>query len=36
MLCYHGSDTIADMPKILNPKRPLDFGRGFYLTTSEE
>lgn len=35
MICYHGSDTIVDMPKIIQPKRPLDFGGGFYVTTSE-
>ena len=36
MICYHGSDTIVDMPKILNANRPLDFGGGFYVTTNEE
>ena len=35
MICYHGSDTIVDIPKILEAKRPLDFGGGFYVTTSE-
>lgn len=35
MICYHGSDTIVDIPKILGAKRPLDFGGGFYVTTSE-
>ena len=35
MICYHGSDTIVDKPRILEAKRPLDFGDGFYLTTSE-
>lgn len=35
MICYHGSDTIVDAPRILDPKRPLDFGGGFYVTTSE-
>ena len=34
-ICYHGSDTIVDAPRILNAKRPLDFGGGFYVTTSE-
>lgn len=29
MICYHGSDTVVDMPKILEAKRPLDFGGGF-------
>lgn len=36
MICYHGSDTIIDTPKILEAKRPLDFGGGFYVTTNEE
>ena len=35
MICYHGSDTIVDLPRILEAKRPLDFGGGFYVTTSE-
>ncbi len=34
MICYHGSDTIVDTPKIIESKRPLDFGGGFYATTS--
>lgn len=36
MICYHGSDTIVDIPKILEEKLPLDFGGGFYATTSEK
>ena len=36
MTCYHGSDTIVDAPRILNPRRPLDFGGGFYVTTNEQ
>ncbi len=35
MICYHGSDTVVDVPRILEQKRPLDFGGGFYTTTSE-
>lgn len=35
MICYHGSDVMVDNPKILGSKRPLDFGDGFYTTTSE-
>ena len=35
MLCYHGSDVIVDTPRILEAKRPLDFGGGFYVTTSQ-
>jgi len=36
MICYHGSDTVVDAPRILAAKRPLDFGEGFYVTTSKE
>lgn len=36
MICYHGSDTIVDIPKVLEAKRPLDFGGGFYTTTNKE
>lgn len=36
MICYHGSDIEVIEPKILNNKRPLDFGGGFYVTTNEE
>ncbi len=36
MICYHGSDTIVDAPQILEAKRPLDFGGGFYVTTSKQ
>ena len=36
MLVYHGSDTVIDSPKIIEAKRPPDFGGGFYVTTSEE
>ena len=36
MIVYHGSDTIVETPKILEANRPLDFGGGFYVTTSEE
>lgn len=36
IIVYHGSDTIIDSPKILQPNRPLDFGGGFYVTTSKE
>ncbi|MBQ3150598.1 MAG: DUF3990 domain-containing protein [Clostridia bacterium] len=35
MIVFHGSDTIVDIPRILEAKRPLDFGGGFYTTTSE-
>lgn len=35
MILYHGSDTIVDTPKILEAQRPLDFGEGFYVTSSK-
>lgn len=31
---YHGSNVAVDMPKILPKLRALDFGGGFYLTSS--
>lgn len=31
---YHGSNVTVDMPKILPKLRALDFGSGFYLTSS--
>ncbi len=36
MKLYHGSDVIVDQPEIIKSERPLDFGTGFYLTTSFE
>lgn len=33
MRLYRGTDTIIDNPIILELRRPLDFGDGFYLTT---
>lgn len=33
---YHGSDTIIERPEIRIPNRTLDFGKGFYLTSSEK
>jgi len=36
MLLYHGSNTTIETPRLLNQPRGLDFGPGFYLTTSEE
>ncbi len=35
MRLYHGSDVEVIYPKILPEQRRLDFGAGFYLTTSE-
>ena len=35
MIIYHGSDRRIDAPKILEPNRALDFGKGFYTTLNE-
>jgi hypothetical protein len=35
MLLYHGSDTVVREPRLITQTRGLDFGGGFYLTTSE-
>lgn len=34
MTLYHGSNVVIEMPKILPNLRALDFGGGFYLTSS--
>lgn len=34
MTLYHGSLEIVEHPQILEANRPLDFGTGFYTTTS--
>ena len=34
MILYHGSLEIVERPRILEASRPLDFGKGFYTTTS--
>lgn len=36
MLLYHGSNVLVDEPKIIATKKGLDFGAGFYLTSSYE
>ena len=36
MKLYHGSNIAVEKPKILRPDRRLDFGTGFYLTSSYE
>ncbi|MBQ6772241.1 MAG: DUF3990 domain-containing protein [Bacteroidales bacterium] len=36
MRLYHGSLVAIEKPKILKPSRPLDYGSGFYTTTSFE
>ncbi len=35
MKVYHGSLAVVESPKILQPNRTLDYGKGFYTTTSE-
>ena len=34
MKLYHGSDVIVETPQIRKPNRTLDYGSGFYTTTS--
>lgn len=36
MKLYHGSDKTVTNPKIIEPGRTLDYGKGFYTTTSQE
>lgn len=36
MKLYHGSLEIVEHPRIIEPNRTLDYGRGFYTTTSYE
>lgn len=36
MKVYHGSLEVVVHPKILTPNRTLDYGQGFYTTTSEK
>lgn len=36
MIVYHGGIVLVDKPKIMEPVRTLDFGNGFYTTTSKE
>lgn len=36
MKLYHGSNIEVENPKIINSKRNLDFGTGFYLTSDFE
>lgn len=35
-LLFHGGSHIITTPEIREPERTLDFGKGFYLTTSKE
>jgi hypothetical protein len=36
VLIYHGNDVAVPEPKILSANRLLDFGEGFYTTSSYE
>ncbi|MCI5778046.1 MAG: DUF3990 domain-containing protein [Bacteroidales bacterium] len=36
MKLYHGSTQKVERPRILTPNRRLDFGKGFYTTSSKE
>lgn len=36
MILYHGSNILVDTPRILVSNRTLDFGAGFYTTSSKE
>ena len=36
MFLYHGSNVTVDKPQLIGQTRGLDFGPGFYLTTSEK
>lgn len=36
MKIYHGSLEIVERPMIIKPNRKLDYGEGFYTTTSEQ
>ena len=35
MIVFHGSNMIVKNPDVLHSFRPLDFGKGFYVTTVE-
>ncbi len=35
IILYHGSPLIVRTPRIITPKRPMDYGNGFYCTTSK-
>lgn len=36
MIVYHGSVETIEAPDVLHSHRPLDFGKGFYVTTVKE
>ncbi|MBR0487044.1 MAG: DUF3990 domain-containing protein [Treponema sp.] len=35
MIVYHGSTEVVEKPDVLHSYRPLDFGKGFYITTNK-
>ena len=36
MIVYHGSIAVVEKPDVLHSYRPLDFGKGFYVTTNKK
>lgn len=36
MIVYHGSIDVVNKPDVIHSVRPLDFGKGFYVTTNKE
>jgi len=36
MVVYHGSLEVIAKPEILDPNRTMDYGKGFYTTTSQD
>ncbi|MEG0672274.1 DUF3990 domain-containing protein [Clostridium sp.] len=36
MILYHGSHILVEFPRLIQGNRTLDFGHGFYTTTSKE
>lgn len=34
MIVYHGSNVIVERPDVIHSYRPLDFGKGFYVTSN--
>lgn len=36
MILYHGSNVLVEKPILISANRTLDFGHGFYTTTSKE
>ena len=36
MIVYHGSNIVVEKPDVIHSFRPLDFGKGFYVTSVRE